>query len=174
MTGKQLEIIFGHESKELENKIFVRDEDFEVIRGQEYKLSIEFLMELQKKLIGGQTVLEKLYFDNVSYWWFIYQSLIPELKNQLNFIFNFSNFLKRKNPSKVRLESNFERFDVIKQICDELKIDFSYSKFSLFKYNSKIKSKRSVQEIRYKKIHEKSERGLDASRLRQILADAEE
>ena len=50
MTGKQLEIIFGHESKELENKIFVRDEDFEVIRGQEYKLSIEFLMELQKKL----------------------------------------------------------------------------------------------------------------------------
>ncbi len=155
MTENQTEVIFGQESKELGSKIFVRDEDFEASRGDEYKLAIEFLIELNKNSIKGKTVLEHLYFDDVSYWWFVYQSLIPELKNQLNFISNFSNYLKNKKPSKVTLESNFKRFSTIKQICNELEIDFSYSKFNLLKHNSKIKSKNSIQEIRYKRIHEK-------------------
>ena len=139
MPENQTEVIFGQESKESGSKIFVRDEDFEASRGDEYKLAIEFLIELNKNSIKGKTVLEHLYFDDVSYWWFVYQSLIPELKNQLNFISNFSNYLKNRKPSKVTLESNFKRFSTIKQICNELEIDFSYSKFNLLKHNSKIK-----------------------------------
>ena len=155
MSDNQLEIIFGHESKKLKTKIFVREEDFETPRGWDYKLAIEFLRDFNKKSIEGKTVLEHLHSNNASYWWFIYQSLIPELKNQINFISNFSNFLQTVKPSKVKLENNFERFEVIKQICNQLEIDFSYSKFTLLKYNSKIKSKNSIQEMRYKRIHEK-------------------
>ena len=122
MSDNQLEIIFGQESKKLKTKIFVREEDFETPRGEDYKLAIEFLRDFNKKSIKGKTVLEHLYSNDVSYWWFIYQSLIPELKNQINFIFNFSNFLQTVKPSKVKLENNFERFEVIKQICNQLEI----------------------------------------------------
>lgn len=155
MSDNQLEIIFGKESKKLKNKIFVRDEDFETSRGEDYKLAIEFLKDFNKKSINGKTIMEYLYFNDVSYWWFIYQSLVPEVKNQINFISNFLNFLKTVKPSKVKLENNFERFEIIKQICNKLNIDFSYSKFRLLRYNSKIKSKNSIQERRYKRIHEK-------------------
>ena len=126
MSDNQLEIIFGQESKKLKNKIFVRDEDFETLRGEDYKLAIEFLKDFNKKSISGKTVIEYLYSNNVSYWWFIYQSLVPEVKNQLNFISNFLNFLKTVKPSKVKLENNFERFEIIKQIYNKLNIDFSY------------------------------------------------
>ena len=80
MSDNQLEIIFGQESKKLKNKIFVRDEDFETLRGEDYKLAIEFLKDFNKKSISGKTVIEYLYSNNVSYWWFIYQSLVPEVR----------------------------------------------------------------------------------------------
>ena len=51
MTENQTEVIFGQESKESGSKIFVRDEDFEASRGDEYKLAIEFLIELNKNSI---------------------------------------------------------------------------------------------------------------------------
>ena len=49
MTKNNLEIIFGTESKSSENKIFVKEEDFEIPHGEDYKLAIEFLKTLTKQ-----------------------------------------------------------------------------------------------------------------------------
>jgi len=155
MAKNKIKIIFGNISKEQENEFYVREEDFETPHGEDYKLAIDFLKNLNSKEIEGKSIMEYLYFDGVSYWWFIYQSLIPELKKQLNFISNFSIFLKNKKPSKVILEQNFEYFELIKQICKNLKIDFSFSKLGLIKFRSKVTSKNSIQKMRYEKIHQK-------------------
>lgn len=154
MTENELEIIFGIESKLSGNKIFVKEEDFEIPHGEDYKLAIEFLKTLTKQRFDGKTVLEHLYLDEVSYWWFIYQSLIPELKKQLNFIQNFSAYVKNKNPNKVTIENNFEYLEIIKQICNNYGIKLSYSKFRSIKFVSKNKSKDSIQKIRYRNIHQ--------------------
>ena len=64
MTGKQLEIIFGHESKELENKIFVRDEDFEVIEYYNIVAQILSIKPKYKYLRDRPTGAQKKLMDS--------------------------------------------------------------------------------------------------------------
>ena len=75
--------------------------------------------------------------------------------DSINFIDRFDSFLKKTKPTSVKIIDNFEKFYLVKQICEKNKIEFSYSKFSYSKYSLKNKLKIKFREKYYLKILQK-------------------
>ena len=92
MTSKIVEIIFGNISKVDGEKLFVKESDFEIPHGEDYKVAIEELNIIQKSSVNGISFLELFQYDDFSLWWFVYQSLIPKYKQITNFIDKFYEF----------------------------------------------------------------------------------
>jgi hypothetical protein len=145
-------IVYGTESGKKNNIIYVREEDFEIPHGEDYKITIEVLNKIQYELFENSYLSSSLLYENVSLWWFIYQTLVGRLKKQINFIRKFSDLLDEINPSIVEITEDFQFVEIIKQICIKKNIDLSFSKRKYFQYGLKIKAKNTVQKSRYKKI----------------------
>ena len=85
-----LKIIFGHKSYKSNEVIHVREEDFEIPHGEDYKLAIKELDKIHHKILQDKQFLEHFLYEDVSIWWMIYQSLIGNYKKIINFVHTFS------------------------------------------------------------------------------------
>ena len=86
----EIQIIYGKESRIDHNNYYFRQEDFEFPRGEEdYRIAISELSKIQNSLLLGKKIPELFMYDNVSLWWFIYQSIVPNYKKITNFIYKF-------------------------------------------------------------------------------------
>lgn len=150
---KQVEVFYGKKSMTSENKIFVKEEDFQILAGEEsFGIPLYELQKIQRRKINGKIIPELFSFDDCSIWWFLHPTIYPELKKLTNFITKFLEFIDQHKPIKITINEQFENFDIIKQICKKEKILFSYSKKSYFEYSLSQKIKRKIQQKRYEKI----------------------
>jgi len=140
MQKTELELIFGTKSKNQGNKIFLRNEDLEVPHGEDYKLAIELLKKIETSELMGKVTPNLFTYNDVSLWWFIYQSLIPELKKSINFVQKLLDYVDDVYPYKITVE-DFENFDLIQQICSlkNIKLDYSTSSYNKFKIKKSLK-----------------------------------
>ena len=145
-------IIYGNKSLSFESEIYVKEEDLEIPHGEDYKIAIKFLEEI---LENNLVFIENFRYENLSLWWFLYQSLIPKLKKILNFIVKFSEMIDELKPKTVIIDADFSKFNLIQQICTEKNVSFSYSKKSYSKYQVFNKSKNLIKKNRYTKIFNK-------------------
>lgn len=152
---KEIIIVYGITSRKDKNRIYVREEDFEVSHGEDYKIAIEFLHNMEKNLIFDKPIKQHLSYGETSLWWFIYPSIIPELKKTINFTKNFIHLINEVNPSKIIVNNDYDRIFLIKQICSNKGIDLQYSllQYCLAKIKNLIIS--FIQKYRYKKITDK-------------------
>lgn len=150
---KQVEVFYGKKSMTSENKIFVKEEDFQILAGEEsFGIPLYELQKIQRRKINGKTISELFSFDDCSIWWFLHPTIYPELKKLTNFITKFLEFIDQHKPIKITINGEFKNFDIIKQICEKEKILFSYSKKSYLEYSLLQKIKRKIQQKRYEKI----------------------
>ena len=151
LSKSQLIIIYGNNSKINHNRIYVSEKDFLIPYGDTYKLVIKELKRIQNSTIHQQSILSLLSYDDVSIWWLIYPSLIPELNKIINFAHKFQILVKEQNPDKIKIE-NFSYFDLIQQICKSknIKLEYSQLSFLFFSLNKKIKI--FLQRYRYQMI----------------------
>lgn len=149
---KQKILVYGKKSISNSTRLFVSAQDFEIPHGYDYKTAIIELDKISKTKIHGRDFLDYFEFSNISLWWFIYQSLIPKYKQKINFIIKFSKLLNDFNPTMVEVLDDFTNLDLIKQICNNNKIKFKFSKINYLKYLSKEKIKLKTQKIRFEKI----------------------
>jgi len=149
-----LKIIYGNKSSKTNHTIWVREEDFEVPHGEDYKIAIQELEKIQQSLYEGKPLVEQFVYKDVSLWWFIYQSLVPYYKKTTNFVRKFSDFLENTNPNNIQVR-NFERLDLIKKICIKKGIKCTYSKSLYLKFLLKQKSKESIKKKRFEQITKK-------------------
>ena len=149
---KHLEIIFGKNSSKIPGKLFVNEMDFEIPHGEDYKNAIKELEKIQNTLFENKQFLSLFEYNNTSLWWFIYQSLIPKYKQLINFVETFSNLIDIETPKTVKIEDNFEKFDIIKQICEKRNLNFEFSNISAKMKTGKNKLKQIFQKSRYNKI----------------------
>jgi len=145
-------LIYGRKSISNSTHFYVSAQDFEIPHGYDYKDAIIELKRISASKILGKDFLEHFEFSNISLWWFIYQNLIPKYKQKINFIIKFSKLLDDFNPNIVELLDDFNNFDLIKQICNNKKIKFKFSKINYLKFKSKQKLKLKTQKIRFEKI----------------------
>ena len=146
------EIIFGNISKIDGKKLFVKESDFEIPHGDDYSIALKELNDIQKSSINGIPFLELFQYENFSFWWFIYQSLIPKYKQVTNFIVKFYELIEKYDPSRITISNNYSNFNVIEQICNKENIKFNYSKVSLISYSMQSNCKHLLKKIKYKKV----------------------
>ena len=146
-----LKIIFGTSSSKTDEIIYVREEDFEIPHGEDYKIAIEELGKIQNVIFDGKPFLEHFLYNNTSLWWFIYQNLISHYKKATNFIKKFSEFLDENNPTSVEI-TDYQKLAVIKQICLQKNIKYIYSKSAYLRFSLKQKTKESINRKRFEKI----------------------
>lgn len=148
------EIIYCRQTKDYDNKLFVREEDFEFPHGEDYKFAIEKMEKIQTTLFSGEKIFQLFDFNDISLWWFIYQSLIPQIKKNINFIIKFTEFLEQTRPKTVTIKDDFTKVDLIIQICKKNSINVKYSKNEYLKFKMKRMSKNIIQKKRFSKIAE--------------------
>ncbi len=147
-----MEIIYGNKSGETNNVLFIRGEDLEISHGEDYKIAINELKKIQNTKILENYVPELFSYQEISLWWLIYQSLIPEYKKLVNFVEEFLKLTHKINPDKITIVDNFNNFNLIKQICIKENIKLKYSQINLTKFIYKKKIINGLQEKRYEKI----------------------
>lgn len=152
MKDNDLKVIYGKKSQKTHDTIFVREEDFEVPHGEDYKLAIKVLDRIQESIIEEKPLPHNFVYDTTSLWWFIYQSLVADVKRSTNFISGFSELLKSINPSTVIIEDDFSKLGMIKQICSINKVRLKYSLSKFFIHKLQAKTINLIQSYRYKKI----------------------
>ena len=64
---KPLKIIFGTSSSKTDEIIYVREEDFEIPHGEDYKIAIEELGKIQNVIFDGKPFLEHFRFSYYHY-----------------------------------------------------------------------------------------------------------
>jgi len=148
---RSLKIVFGNTTSKNNDIIYVREEDFEMPHGEDYKIAITELDRIQNMVFDGKPFLEHFLYNDISLWWFIYQSLISHYKIATNFVKKFSEFLDEINPITVEV-TDYKKLTVIKKICLQKNIKCIYSKGSNLKFSLKQKTKESISRNRFEKI----------------------
>ena len=140
-SNKKSLIIYGSKIKNNTNN-YVNEKNFQSpVEDYKSTISSEEIKRIQNLKLHGKSIKELFAYGNVSLWWFMYPQLFDQFHKIISFIINFSNFIERTKPDIIRLEGDFERFDIIKQLCYENNIKFEYSKVNLifFRIFRKIK-----------------------------------
>lgn len=115
--------------------IYLDDANLGLPFGKTYfEKSMPFLENLTYEILNGKDVPQLFKFGNYSFWWFILQGFTYHIIDTINFIDRFQKFLNQKKPETIKVVGNFEKLQIIKQICEKQKISFSYSKLSFFNY----------------------------------------
>ncbi|MCV0430374.1 CDP-glycerol glycerophosphotransferase family protein [Nitrosopumilus sp.] len=149
-------VIFGEKSAENNSILYVKEEDFQILAGEEsFGNPLEFLMGIEKSKINSKSFLENFQFSDFSLWWFIHPSVYPKIKKCINFIEKFEEFLSEKKPSKIIVSENFSNIDLIEQISHKhrIKLEKNFSTNIKNKFFNKFKP--TFQNNRYQKIHSK-------------------
>ena len=152
-----MQLIYGSKLKEKHDEfLYVNDANLSLPFGITYfEKSMPFLDNLSYQKCMEKNIPELFSYENYSLWWLILPSLTYSIIDSINFIDRFDSFLKKTKPTSVKIIDNFEKFYLVKQICEKNKIEFSYSKFSYSKYSLKNKLKIKFPEKYYLKILQK-------------------
>ena len=149
-------VIFGEKSGKNDEFLYVKEEDFQILSGEEsFGTPLEFLMEIEKSKINSKPFLENFHFSDFSFWWFIHPTIYPAIKKSINFIEKFQEFLQEKKPSKIIVSINTSNLDLIEQLSIKNNINFEKN-FSVNLKNKLLSNlKNNFQEKRYEKIYSK-------------------
>lgn len=141
-------VIYGKKSFNNGNTLFRNNHDFEKTTGDNnsIELGINELNKIGNSKIDGKYIPEILSYDSISLWWFCYNPLTDNFIKTLSFIENFINFVEETNPSKIKVQNDFSKLDLIKQICINYKIPISYSRFSYSVFIIKDKLRQIIKQ----------------------------
>lgn len=148
------EIIYGKKSFQENGKIFVNEYDLEIPHGESYKTSLDELKKIKDLEFDKKKFLSHFDYKGSSMWWFIFPNINPVYKKVVNFIISFQKLIDEAKPSVVRIEDDFNMFNLIQQICSKNKIKLKYSKLNLSKFSMKKKIINNSKKSRFHKITE--------------------
>ena len=152
-----MKLFYGSTSNATQNDVqYIDDTNISLPYGITYfKKSMPFLDKLSYEKCFGKQLPELFSYQDFSLWWLILPSLTYSIIDAINFIDKIEIFLKKTNPESVKIIGNFEKFYLVKQICEKNNIDFDYAKSSFLKYSIKNKLKMELRKKYYLKILQK-------------------
>ncbi len=157
-------IIYGKKSGEENKIIFVKEEDF---RGSRYfykntEISVNEKKRIEKQFLNGKSFPKLFAYGDISMWWFFHQVFFFQLQKNLNFIIKFYDFIDEIRPDVIKIENDFNMFDVIKQICYKKQIPLEYSKLVYLKFKIKNNLEQSLRHyIRKCRLRKKEKLRID-------------
>ena len=139
LSGPNKEIVYGKKSFEKKGILYVTENNFQSppFSDESSIKAIKAIKKIQNSLSDSTFFLELFAYENFSLWWLMYPQLFYKFQNTIDFVTNFSNFIDKFNPQKVRMNDSFTEINLIKQICHNKNIPFTYSKFPFFMFKIK-------------------------------------
>jgi len=101
--------------------------------------------KLEKESINNILFPSLFDYNDTSLWWFFYETFFYKLKEIINFILPFTEFITQENLETIKIEKNFDNFYLIEQICIQNNIPLIYSKIDLLNFNLKQKFKKTIR-----------------------------
>ena len=148
-----MKLIFGPNKKKNTSDVLYFDEtDLNLPIGIEgYESTLSLFRDFANKTIDGYKIPEIFSYYETSLWWFIFPTIFPIVQKTMNFISKFTEFIENISPTTIQLTDDLTHFDLIKKICQEKKIKFSYSKLEYLKH---IQSKKTIPILQKKRYHQ--------------------
>ena len=124
----------------------VDSNDLERLKGFTY--SDEYL-SIHNRDLQGKTIQQWFQVNGLSYWWFVDPIISPKFDQIALFIDRLEICIKKYNPEILKLEGHFDKFDIIKNMCELNMIKFKpnmqiYLKFLL---------KNKIQKLKRRKLY---------------------
>lgn len=145
-------IVFGKKSLRKESIIYLKKEDLQIPHGEDYKIALGELCKIKNSQIHNIDFLAQFEYEKNSMWWFIFPSIIPVYKNLINFIISFQQLIDEVKPQLVKVEDDFGKLNLIKQLCKKNKIKLGYSRLRYSKFYTKQKLIKNSQKSRFSRI----------------------
>ncbi len=153
-----MNLVYGKKGNEENNTKYLTEDDLKIPMGLEgYYDTITFLQELINKKINNKNFLENLSYEDFSFWWFIYPTVVPGIQKAINFINKFEEIIDESQFNLVEVVNDFEKLFVIKQICKNKKIKLKFSKVNYQKYIIRQKLLKKIKQNRYNKLFNKKQ-----------------
>jgi len=117
--------------------------------------SHEEFLKIPSTIIDSKTMLEWLFVDDISFWWFIAPIINQKFNESAFFIDRLSSYVTKHNITFIKLKTNFDKLSLVENYCRVNKIHLQISKkeylIFLFKNSLKNTSKKFI----YGKIAQK-------------------
>lgn len=147
-----MKLIYDKISLEENDRLFVKEEDFQMFSNQEsLEPTLNLISTIENSILFEKTIIELFSFNELSLWWFFHPTIFPVLKNTINFIQKFNDLLDKIEPDEI-VVNDFKMFNIISQISKQRKIPLKFSKSKLSNFILKNKLKNKLQKSRFKKI----------------------
>ena len=114
----------------------------------------EFL-DLPSKKINNKRLLEWFFAFDISLWWFIAPSIHSKFKEAALFINRFNNFIENQNFTILKMNGNFDKKDLVYQICKNNNIQFKIARLSFLSFKIKNLLKSFTKKFRYRYLTNK-------------------
>lgn len=158
-----MKIIYG---KKFQNDplISIDETDLGIPVGPVYNEDpVKFVNKLAKESIQGKKITEWLEFHHTSLWWYVLPSIYLSVSSSINFIKKFEMMLEEKKPDVVKVVGEFEKFFLIKQMCNNRGIKVQVVTSGLLRHVLSNWLKNKIQPYRHKIYNKKKlERRLSA------------
>ncbi|MEX0764816.1 MAG: hypothetical protein WD966_03020 [Nitrosopumilaceae archaeon] len=140
-----MKILYGGTTiKDGKNVISLDNNNLSLPFGRAYnEKPISFLNTIPKQMVNEKKVTHLLEYSNTSLWWFAYPSINITVSTAINFIDRFEKIIDEKKPTLIKVVGEFDKLQLIKQICLKKNIEFNYSKleYGMFRIIKWIKQK---------------------------------
>ena len=129
-----MKIVLGKKSKENSRSIiYIADSDFFIKSEVDaFEKVIKVIGELEKSNFSGKKIHELFTYSNYSLWWFMFPSLVQTIKIIIHFIERLELIIDRQKPEQIEVTDNYDKLELIKQICVKKNISLKYSKTKYF------------------------------------------
>lgn len=151
-----MKIIYGKKGSSNKEVIYITNEDIPIPTGKTFhELPISILKKIEQTTLEQKKVYQLFNYSNICIWWYIYPTIFATFARTIFFIINFEKIIKNYNPDSIHLVAEFDKAEIIAQICAKHGIRFSCSEY--YKLIFKIKNKifNFIQPRRHKIITNK-------------------
>jgi len=134
-----LKIIYGKESDlKHDDAIYLTEPDIILyFSSDSYERTITVINKIEKQKINEVRFSHLFKYSDFSLWWFMHPTIFPSLNRSLDFISGFERIIKNEKISSVKVVGEFDKLDLLKQLCKKWDITLSYSKLAYLIYSSK-------------------------------------
>lgn len=132
-------IIISNISKGKNEKIYCQIKDFASSPNSEQpsKLGNQEIKRIENQLFNDLPLSDSFSYREISLWWFFHWRLSKQLTLILDLIINITKFIKKEKPILIKQNAAFDKFQLIKQICEKENIRFEYSRIRYFGFKIK-------------------------------------
>jgi len=150
-----LKLVFGSKiDKSTSTTYYTKDEDL-LVKNKflAFEIANSVLNKIENETIENTKVSHLFKYNDFSFWWFIFPSIINKIKKITSLIDVFEKIIDEKNPSLIQSIGDFDKLSLIEKICYKKNIEFQYSKIKYFQFILQNKIKQFSQNAyRFRKI----------------------